>query len=93
MKKIRCNLTKKHVGFSQLSQNHYISILGYFLLIFKKFNRFIEEFYVVYVTRIFEALSLLVYISDPYSKGFNSISILNFFFRYGASLKVTYNPL
>ena len=44
MKTIRCNLTK-HVGFSQLSQNHYISIWGYFLKNFKKFHRFIEELY------------------------------------------------
>ena len=44
-----CNLTyfdvilQKHVGFSQLSQNHFKSIWGYFLENFKKFHRFIEE--------------------------------------------------
>ena len=27
---IRCNLTK-HIGFSQLLQNHYISVWGYFV--------------------------------------------------------------
>ena len=44
MKTIRRNLTK-HVGFLQLSQNHFISIWGYFLKILKKFHRFIEELY------------------------------------------------
>ena len=45
MKTIQCNLSKKHAGFSQLSQNHYISIWEYFLKNFKNFNRFIEELY------------------------------------------------
>ena len=30
MKTIRCNLIK-HVGFSQLSHNHYVRLWGYFL--------------------------------------------------------------
>ena len=42
MKTIRCSL-KKHVGFSQLSQNHYIRIWVYFIKKFKKFHLFIEE--------------------------------------------------
>ena len=44
MKTNRCNLIKTR-RFSQLSQNHYISIWGYFLKIFKKFHRFIKELY------------------------------------------------
>ena len=42
---------------------------------------------------MFETLSLLVYKRDPHSKGYSSISILHFFNRPGASLKVTYSPL
>ena len=34
---------QKHIGLSQLSQNHFISIWGYFLENFKTFHRFIEE--------------------------------------------------
>ena len=61
MKTIRSNLTK-HVGFSQLSQNHKISELGYFLKNFKKFHLFIKELYaLLYHWYMFEALSLLVY--------------------------------
>ena len=61
VKTIRCYLTK-HVGFSQLSQNHYIRIWGYFLKSFKTFVLFIEELYArLYHWYMFEALSLLVY--------------------------------
>ena len=42
---------------------------------------------------MFEALSLLVYLRDPHLKAYNTISILYFFFKSGASLKVTYSPL
>ena len=78
MKTIRCNL-KKQVGFSQLSQNHYVRIWGYFLKNFKKFHLFIEESTLVYITDImFEALSLLVCLRNPHSKGYSSISILYF---------------
>ena len=59
MKTIRCNFKQKHVRFSQLSQNHYIRILGYFLKKFKKFHLFIEELYArLYHWYMLEALSL-----------------------------------
>ena len=35
-----------------------------------------QNYTLVYITGMFEALSLLVYKSDPHSKGYNSISIL-----------------
>ena len=66
-----------HVGFSQLSQNCYIRIWGYFFKNFKKFHLFIEELYPrLYHLYMFEALSLLVYQRHPPSKGYSSISIL-----------------
>ena len=64
-----------------------------FFKFFRNFTDLLKNYTLVYVTGMFEALCLLVYKSDPHSKGYNSISILNFFFRSGASLKVTYNPL
>ena len=45
MNTTRCNLIKKIVGFSQFSQNPYISIWGYFFENLKKFHWFIEELY------------------------------------------------
>ena len=51
-------IKKKHVGFSKLSQNHYISIWGYFL---KNFTDLSKTYTLVYITGMFEALSLLVY--------------------------------
>ena len=80
--------------FSQLSQNHYVRIWGYFLKKFKKFHLVFEELYAcLYDWYMFEALSFLIYTRDPHSEGYNSISILFFFFRSGATLKVTYSPL
>ena len=61
---------------------------------FKKFHLFFEELYArLYHWYMFEVKSLLVYTRDPYSKEYNSISMLYFFFRSGATLKVTYSPL
>ena len=75
-------IKQKHVGFSQLSQNHYITIWGYFLRNFKKIHLLIEELYTrLYHWYMFEALSLLVYKRDPNSKGHNSIRILYFSFN------------
>ena len=44
MKTIRYNLTKTY-RISQLSNNRYISIWGFFLKKIKKFHLFIEELY------------------------------------------------
>ena len=56
-----CNL-QKDVGFSQLSQNQYVRIWGYFLKNFKKYLLFIEELYApLDHWYMFKALSLLVY--------------------------------
>ena len=37
-----------------------------------------KNYTLVYITGIFEALSLLVYLSVPHSKGYNSIGVLYF---------------
>ena len=61
MKTIRCNLTK-HVRLSQLSQNHYIEVYGETSL--KSSRNFIDlskNYALVYITGMFEALSVLVY--------------------------------
>ena len=63
------------------------------LRISRKLTDLSKSYTLVYIAGMFEALSFLVYKSDPHSKGYNSISILYFLFRSGASLKVTYNPL
>ena len=70
--------SKKKVGFSQLSQNHFISIWGYFLKISRNFTDLSKNYTLVYITGMFEALGLLVYKSDPHSKGDNSIGLLDF---------------
>ena len=44
----------------------------------RKFTDLSKNYTLVYIIGIFEALRLLVYKSDPHSKGYNSISILYF---------------
>ena len=62
MKTIRCNLPKSNVGFSKLSQNHYINIYGDISLKFSRNCADLSKNYtLVYITGMFEALSLLVY--------------------------------
>ena len=60
MKSIRSDLTKFN-RFSQFSQNHYISIWGYFLKISRNFTDLSKNYTLVFITGMFEALSLLVY--------------------------------
>ena len=48
------------------------------LEISRNFTKFSKNYTLVYITGMFEALSLLVYKSDLHSKGDNSISILYF---------------
>ena len=50
----------------------------YLLKKFKKFHRLSKNYTFVFITVMFEALSLLVYLSNPHSGGYNSISILIF---------------
>ena len=44
----------------------------------RNFTDLSKNYTLVYITGMFEALSLLVYKSDPHSKGYSSISILYF---------------
>ena len=61
MKTIRCNLIK-HVGLSQLSQNHYIEVYGETSLkSSRNFTDLSKNYALVYITGMFEALSVLVY--------------------------------
>ena len=76
MKAIRCNLTRNMSDFRNF---HRIIIKVYgdtSLKITRNFTDLSKNYTLVYFTAMFEALSLLVYKSDPHSKGYNSISIL-----------------
>ena len=83
VKTIRCKKTKASRIFAIFTESLY------FLKNFKKSHLFIEELYTrLYYWYMFKALSLLVSKCDAHSKGYSSISILFFFFRFCASLKV-----
>ena len=79
MKTIRCNLTKACQIFAFFTESLCKNMGIYSLQNFKKFHLFFEELYArLYHWYMFEAMSVLVYTRDPYSKGYNSISILYF---------------
>ena len=78
MKTIRCNLTKTSRIFATFTESFYkyVGILPQ--KISRNFTDLSKNYTLVYITGMFEALSLLVYKSDPHLKGDNSIGLLAF---------------
>ena len=77
MKTMRCNLIKTCQIFATFTESIY-KYMGILSLKSRKFTDLSKYYTLVYIIGIFEALRLLVYKSDPHSKGYNSISILYF---------------
>ena len=73
--------------------NHYISICGYFLKNFKNFHRFIEELYARLYHWYVRSIKFVSILKRPALKGLKLDKYIVFFLSFGASLKVTSNPL
>ena len=64
--------------FATFTESFYKYIGVTSLKISRNFTDLSKNYTLVYITGMFEALSLLVYKSDPHSNGDNSIGLLDF---------------